>query len=585
MTDEEYTMRHSGFDHRKYAPNPGIAKPDRRWPDRRIERAPRFASVDLRDGNQALERPMSVEQKLRFFELLVRVGLTEIEVGFPSASEADFLFTRRLIEENRIPETVTIQILTQARKDLIQRSFAALRGVRRAIVHVYNSTNPTQREQVFGLDRQGVRNIAEQGARWVQEAAAEYPETEWIFQYSPESYSQTEADYVVEIVDAVNVIWRPDLGQKVIINLPATVELSTPNVFADQVEWFIDHCAMREHFLLSLHTHNDRGTGVAAAELGLLAGADRLEGTLFGNGERTGNMDLITVAMNLYSQGIAPGIDLSDMEAIEAVYRECTGLTVPPRHPWVGQLVYTAFSGSHQDAIRKGMQHFAHHGGVWQVPYLPIDPRDLGRQYEAIVRINSQSGKGGIAYVLERDHGITVPRWLAMDFARTVQEYADQSGLEVHSATIWSLFEKRYLQSATHWHLLGYRLSRQGARVDVVVEVAIADKVEVLQGSGDGVICALVAAMERRFGQRIEVQEFAEHALEQGTQARAMAMILLTVQGQPQTGVAIAEDTAGATIQAVFAALGTTLPERIAAESAVASSQATQTPDLQTELA
>lgn len=552
-------MISNGFDHRKYAPAPVLRKPDRRWPDRRIEQAPQFASVDLRDGNQALERPMSVEQKLRFFDLLVAIGVTEIEVGFPSASQADFDFTRRLIEENRIPAHVTIQILTQAREDLIARSYVALQGVRRAIVHVYNSTNPAQREQVFGLDRAGVLRIAENGARWVKEAAAAYPETEWTFQYSPESYSQTEADYVVEVVDAVNRIWRPDRGQRVIINLPATVEMSTPNVFADQVEWFIDHCAMREHFTLSLHTHNDRGTGVAAAELGLLAGADRLEGTLFGNGERTGNMDLITVAMNLYSQGVDPKLDLSNMEEIERVYRECTDLPVHPRHPWAGELVYTAFSGSHQDAIGKGLQHYRRSGGVWNVPYLPIDPRDLGRRYEAVVRINSQSGKGGVAHVLERDHGIRLPRWLAIDFARRVQTHADATGAEVTSETVWTLFERSYLQAETLGRLSGYRLKRQGDAVEVDVQIDTGTVVQRLQGRGEGAVDALVAAVERQCGVRIQVCEFVEHALDHHTRARAMAAVLVAVDGQQRPGVAIAEDTAAASIQAVLSAVGAAL--------------------------
>ena len=550
-------MSHASFDHRKYAPAPVIAKPDRRWPDRRITRAPLFASVDLRDGNQALERPMSVEQKLRFFDLLVAIGLTEIEVGFPSASQADFDFTRRLIEEGRIPPQVTIQVLTQARPDLIARSFEALTGVPRAIVHVYNSTSPVQREQVFGLDRAGVRGIAENGARWVRDAAAAYPETEWTFQYSPESYSATEPDYAVEVVDAVNAIWRPDQGQRVIVNLPATVEVTTPNAFADQVEWFCDRVAMREHFVLSLHTHNDRGTGVAAAELGLLAGADRLEGTLFGNGERTGNMDLITVAMNLYSQGIDPTLDLSDMEGIEKVYRDCTALPVHPRHPWAGELVYTAFSGSHQDAIRKGLGHRARHGGTWSVPYLPIDPLDLGRRYEAVVRINSQSGKGGVAHVLERDHGISLPRWLAVEFARQVQVEAEVTGAEVNSSAVRSLFERFYLEVPAEWRLAGYRMHRQGGQVEIDVQLEQAGVVQRLTARGDGVVSALVSALERRYGVVLEVVEFDEHALEHSTGARALAAVAITVNGIRVAGAAIAEDSAGAAVQALLTALAT----------------------------
>jgi len=564
--------RDSHYDHRKYTPAPKIAKPDRRWPDQQIQRAPLFASVDLRDGNQALEQPMTVDQKLRFFELLVAIGLTEIEVGFPSASQPDFEFTRRLIEENRIPEGVTIQVLTQARHDLIERTFVALSGVKRAIVHVYNSTNPVQREQVFGLDRDGVRRIAEQGARWVRDAAARYPQTEWSFQYSPESYSATEPDYVVEVVNAVNAIWRPDQGQRVIINLPATVEISTPNVFADQVEWFCDHVAGREHFELSLHTHNDRGTGVAAAELGVLAGADRLEGTLFGNGERTGNMDLITVALNLYSQGVDPGLDLSDMAHIETVYRECTGLPVHPRHPWAGELVYTAFSGSHQDAIGKGIAHHKRVGGPWQVPYLPIDPRDLGRRYEAVVRINSQSGKGGVAHVLERDHGIRLPRWLAVEVARVVQAQAEVSGREVDSATIHALFEQHFVHVPAHWRLAGYRLQRQGEQVDIDVQLARGAVIQRLTARGEGVVSALVTALERQYGFPLAVVEFDEHALEHRTGARALAAVALQIAGQRVAGVAIAEDSAGAAVQAVLTAMarakGVAEPAAVAAVAA-----------------
>jgi len=548
-------MEPTRFDHRKYASAPVMDKPDRRWPSRRIERAPRLASVDLRDGNQALERPMSVEQKLRYFDLLVRIGLTEIEVGFPAASQPDFDFARRLIEEGRIPDHVTIQVLTQAREDLIRRTYEALQGVPRAIVHVYNSTNPAQREQVFGLDRAGVRQIAENGARWVRDIAHEYPQTQWTFQYSPESYSATEPEYAVEVVDAVNAIWRPDQGQKVIINLPATVELTLPNVFADQVEWFCDHVALREHFVVSLHTHNDRGTGVAASELGILAGADRLEGTLFGNGERTGNMDIVTLAMNLYSQGVDPTLDLSGIEEIEAVYRACTGLPVHPRHPWAGELVYTAFSGSHQDAIRKGMAHYQKKGGSWQVPYLPIDPRDLGRRYEAVVRINSQSGKGGVAHVLERDHGIAVPRWLAVDFARVVQAEAEASGAEVNSRTVRELFERVYLEVSPEWRLSGYRLNRQGSQVEIDVRLVRDGVVQRLTARDDGVVAALVNALQRQFGMEIEVVEFDEHALEHSTGGRALAAVALVVDGARTIGAAVAEDSAGAAVQAVLTAL------------------------------
>ncbi|MEB8476193.1 2-isopropylmalate synthase [Acidithiobacillus ferriphilus] len=455
------------FNHRRYRAFAPIHKPDRRWPNRRMHHAPVWTSVDLRDGNQALISPMSVERKLRIFDLLVRMGFREIEVGFPAASQPDFDFVRRIIEEDRIPEQVTIQVLTQAREALIDRTYEALKGVRRAIVHVYNSTNPAQREQVFGLDREGVKAIAVRGAEWVKVGAARSPETEWIFQYSPESFSTTELDYAVDVCEAVNAVWRPDQGQAVILNLPATVESSMPNVFADQIEWFCDHLRGREHVQISVHNHNDRGCAVAAAELAVLAGADRVEGTLFGNGERTGNMDILTMAMNLYSQGIDPQLDMSMGTEIAEIYTACTGMVVPPRHPWFGELVYTAFSGSHQDAIRKGMQHRrGREDAVWEVPYLPVDPADLGRKYEEVVRINSQSGKGGVAHVLERDHGISLPRWLAQDFSAVVQAASEQEMGEVSSAQIFALFENHYCHPAEDWHLRRYRLSREGEQVD-----------------------------------------------------------------------------------------------------------------------
>ncbi|OOC11489.1 MULTISPECIES: 2-isopropylmalate synthase [Thioalkalivibrio] len=544
------------FDHTKYAPFPPIDKADRRWPAQRTTAAPRFCAVDLRDGNQALVHPMSVEQKMRFFEVLVDIGLKEIEIGFPAASQIDFDFTRRLVDEQRIPEGVYVQVLTQAREDLIARTFEALEGAPRAVVHVYNSTNPAQREQVFRMDRDGIRGIAENGARWVRDYAAKYPQTDWIFQYSPESFSTTELDYAVEVVDAVTAIWRPDRGQKVVINLPATVESATPNVFADQVEWFCDHVQHREHICVSLHTHNDRGTGVAAAELGLLAGADRLEGTLFGNGERTGNMDLVTVGMNLYSQGIDPTIDLSDMERLMEVYKECTDMPIHPRHPWAGELVYTAFSGSHQDAIRKGLAHYREHGGHWNVPYLPIDPGDLGRRYEEVVRINSQSGKGGVTHVLERDYGIELPRWLAVEFARIVQQDAEASGEEVTSQRIHELFEKHYLAPVPGWDLVRYEMEKEGPVVRLDATVGPPGQETRLNGAGHGAVEALAEALHASRGVEVRVSHFDEHAVEAGTEARAMAAVDVSVDGERSVGVALGEDTTAATLQAVLNAAG-----------------------------
>ncbi|WP_018950402.1 2-isopropylmalate synthase [Thioalkalivibrio sp. ALMg11] len=557
------------FDHTKYAPFPPIDKSDRRWPAQQTTVAPRFCAVDLRDGNQALVHPMSVEQKMRFFDVLVGIGLTEIEIGFPAASQIDYDFTRRLIEEDRIPEGVYIQVLTQAREDLIAKTFEALKGAPRAVVHVYNSTNPAQREQVFRMDRDGVRGIAENGARWVRDHAAKYPQTDWIFQYSPESFSTTELDFAVEVVDAVNAIWRPDQGQKVVINLPATVESATPNVFADQVEWFCDQVQYREHFCISLHTHNDRGTGVAAAELGLLAGADRLEGTLFGNGERTGNMDLVTVGMNLYSQGIDPTIDLSDMERLMDVYKECTDMPINPRHPWAGELVYTAFSGSHQDAIRKGLAHYKEKGDHWNVPYLPIDPSDLGRRYEEVVRINSQSGKGGVSHVLERDYGMELPRWLAIEFARIVQKDAETSQIEVSSKRIHELFEQHYLTPVTGWDLVRYEIEKDGPVVRLDATMGPPGRESRLRGEGHGAVAALTSAMQAERGVQVKVTHFDEHAMESGTEARAMAAVDVQVDGERSVGVALGEDTTAATLQAVLNATGRRLGERAVEPAAV----------------
>ena len=544
------------FDHRKYRPFPAVAMRERRWPGRLIETAPVWCSVDLRDGNQALVQPMSVAQKTRLFEMLVKLGFKEIEVGFPAASQPDFDFVRKLVEDRLIPEDVTIQVLTQARETLVERTYEALRGVRRAIVHIYNSTNPAQREQVFRLDREGVKAIAVQGARAVKAGAERHPGTDWVFQYSPESFSQTELDFAVEVVDAVTAVWRPQDGQSVIINLPATVESATPNVFADQVEWFCDHVAQREHLVVSLHTHNDRGCAVAAAELGLLAGADRVEGTLFGNGERTGNMDIVTLAMNLYSQGIDPRLDLSDTAEILACYTACTQMPVHPRHPWVGELVFTAFSGSHQDAIRKGMLRYRDQAGHWEVPYLPIDPRDLGRRYEEVVRINSQSGKGGVAYVLERDHGIRLPRWLALDFSKVVQADAETSGGEVDSRRIRELFGATYGAPAVDWTLHSYDLHRAGDQVRADIKLGAEAGIKLLRGRGHGAVEALVDALARWQGLAVDVEQFDEHALQEGTDAEAMAAVCVRIGTTTGTGVAFAEDTTAAALQAVLSAVG-----------------------------
>jgi 2-isopropylmalate synthase len=561
----------SRFDYRKYGPFPPVPMERRRWPDQIISAAPDWCSVDLRDGNQALVQPMSVDQKMRMFHLLVGLGFKEIEVGFPAASQPDYDFVRRIIDEGCIPDDVTIQVLTQAREELIGRTYAALSGVRRAIVHVYNSTNPAQREQVFGLDRDGVKAIAVRGAQAVKEGARAYPHTEWTFQYSPESFSNTELDYAVEVVDAVNDVWRPQEGQRVIINLPATVESATPNVFADQIEWFCAHVRHRDHLRISVHTHNDRGCAVAAAELAVMAGADRVEGTLFGNGERTGNMDILTMAMNLYSQGVAPGLDLANAGEIIECYTECTRMPVHPRHPWVGELVYTAFSGSHQDAIRKGMAHHQD-GNPWQVPYLPIDPRDLGRRYEEVVRINSQSGKGGVAHVLERDFGVSVPRWLAQEFSKKVQADAERCGSEIASVRMWELFRQHYLTPAADWRMQRYDLHRDGGRVHADLQVGGEGATSHLRGSGNGVVEALVDALARQRGVNVQVEAFDEYAVGEGTDAEAMACVRVRLGDTRASSVALAEDTTTAALQAVLSAAGAALAAGVEVEPVAAGS-------------
>ncbi|AZT84177.1 2-isopropylmalate synthase [Marinobacter sp. NP-4(2019)] len=562
------------FDHRKYVAFTPVAKKDRRWPDRVIEKAPTWCAVDLRDGNQALVKPMSVAQKQRLFDLLVKLGFKEIEIGFPAASQPDFDFCRKLIEEDRIPSDVKIQVLTQARPELIERTYEALQGAKQAIVHVYNSTSTVQREQVFGLDRDGIRDIAVNGARLVKEIAGRHPETDWTFQYSPESFTGTELDFAAEVIDAVNDVWRPDQGQPVIINLPATVEMATPNVFADQIEWICDQVRYREHISISVHTHNDRGCAVAAAELAVMAGADRVEGTLMGNGERTGNMDLVTMAMNLYSQGIDPTLDLSGMAEITEVVEACTEISTHPRHPYAGELVFTAFSGSHQDAIRKCLSK-RKDGDVWNVAYLPIDPRDLGRRYEEVVRINSQSGKGGVAYVLERDYKITLPRWLQIEFSKVVQGEAEINGGEIDSLTIHRLFEERYLKVHKAWALTSYDLHRDEDGVMAVVSMGQEHPVR-LEGRGLGAVEAVSAALEERYGVKVAVEAYDEFALGEGTNANALACIRLTANGTHCSAAALAEDTTSATLQALFSAVAQVVdvPADTAVEEAVESAGA-----------
>lgn len=542
------------FNHKKYRSFQVPKRPERRWPDKTLTQAPTWCAVDLRDGNQALVKPMTVAQKTRLFTLLVELGFKEIEVGFPAASQPDFDFVRKLIEEDLVPEDVTIQVLTQAREELIARSFEALKGARRAVVHLYNSTSRVQREKVFRMDVEGVKNIAVQGARWVQDMAAQHPDTEWVFQYSPESFTGTELSVAAEVVNAVIDVWQPQIGQEVIINLPATVEVSMPNVYADMVEWMCDHIHQREHVTVSLHTHNDRGCGVAAAELGVLAGADRVEGTLLGNGERTGNMDLVTMGMNLYSQGIDPGIDFSRMKDIVSTVEAVTDITTHPRHPYAGELVFTAFSGSHQDAIRKCLATYEE-GDVWEIAYLPIDPRDVGRRYEEVVRINSQSGKGGVLHVLERDYGMTMPRWMQIEFSRVVQAVAEEEAAELDGARIHALFNEHYLSVPAGWQLTDYDLQRSAGVVAVGVKLN-GGSAAVLQGQGQGGIEALVSAIEAHANAVVSVEAFDEFAITDGTDAKAMACVCLLVNEVQVSAVAIARDTTEAALQAVLSAVG-----------------------------
>ena len=557
----------SRFDHRRYQPFPPVPMATRRWPDRQIRQAPRWCSVDLRDGNQALIEPMTATQKSRMWDLLLKLGFREIEVGFPSASGHDFAFLRELIENDRIPADVTVQVLTQAREDLIRRTFEALEGVPRAIVHVYNSTSTVQREQVFGLDREGIKAIAVNGARRVMEQAAHYPDTDWTFQYSPESFTGTELDFAVEACDAVTAVWQPTPARKCIINLPATVEMSTPNVYADQIEWFCDRVARRDSIIVSLHTHNDRGCAVAAAELGVMAGADRVEGTLLGNGERTGNMDIVTMAMNLYSQGVDPELDLAGMDEIIQTYKECNQLPVHPRHPYAGELVFTAFSGSHQDAIKKCLRHRAGDDDApWEVAYLPIDPADIGRSYQEVIRINSQSGKGGVAYVMHADHGYELPRWLQIDFSAAVQALAEDSEGEVQSDAIFALFERTYLQDRLRWTLGDYQISRADGVDRLQVELCEASRRHPLSGSGNGVVAAFVDAMEGFIGKPVVLVEYSEHALSHSADAEAVSYIQLSVDGERVCGVGRSHDIVQASLNAILGAVNRAAPA--AAEAA-----------------
>lgn len=554
--------KNSQFDHRKYRPFAFAPKlTERTWCDKTITQAPLWCSVDLRDGNQALIEPMSLEQKMRFFKLLVEIGFKEIEIGFPSAAQVEYNFTRKLIEEGHIPDDVTVQVLVQAREHLIARTFEALKGVKRAIVHVYNSTSKVQRDKVYKADHAEITKIAVEGAALLKKMAAQHPDTEWIFEYSPESFSQTETDFAVEVCDAVCQVWRPDLGQKVILNLPGTVESSTPNVYADQVEYFCRNLAMRSHVTISLHTHNDRGTAIAASELGLMAGADRIEGTLLGNGERTGNMDIMVMAMNLYSQGVDPQLDFSHMSEVAQVVSECNQLPIHPRHPYVGELVFTAFSGSHQDAIKKSLDYNAANPetqDLWDVAYLPIDPAHIGRGYQDVVRINSQSGKGGVAYILQRDFGFKLPRWTQIDFSRVVQQEAEQRQTELTSDDVIGVFEATYLNQ-DKLVLQDYAINNASGSVSFSGAISQAGETLAINGQGNGALSAFVDGLARTLGKDIHVINYAEHALTQNevtsTDASAVAYLQLNVDGEIYSGIGTCTSTVSAMLKATLSAL------------------------------
>ncbi len=544
--------------------------PDRTWPDKRIEKAPRWCAVDLRDGNQALIEPMDVERKLRMFDLLVRMGFKEIEVGFPSASQTDFDFVRRLIDEDRIPTDVTIQVLTQAREHLIERTYESLRGARNAIVHLYNSTSILQRDVVFRASEDEIMDIATHGAMLCLKYEETIPDTQVFYEYSPESYTGTELEYAVKVCNAVLDVWKPTPERKVIINLPATIEMATPNVYADSIEWMNRHLDYRDSVVLSLHPHNDRGTAVAAAELGYLAGADRIEGCLFGNGERTGNVDLVTLGMNLFSQGIDPQLDFSDIDTIRRTVEYCNQLDVHPRHPWGGDLVFTAFSGSHQDAIKKGLERMESDASkqgvtvddlVWAVPYLPIDPRDVGRSYEAVIRVNSQSGKGGVAYLMKTEYHLDLPRRLQIEFSRVVQREADATGTEMTAARLWENFEDEYLPSPhpdRQWGrfaLHGTRTSSSDAGPDTLAaDIADAGVAVTIEGAGNGPVAAFVQALATR-GVEVDVLDYAEHAMTAGGDANAAAYVECRIGEQTWWGVGIDPSITTATLKAIISAV------------------------------
>ena len=545
----------------KYRPFKSVDLAERTWPSNTITRSPLWCSVDLRDGNQALIEPMGEERKLRMFNLLLEIGFKEIEVGFPSASQTDFDFVRKIIKENLIPNDVTIQALTQARPELIKKTFEALEGAKKAILHVYNSTSTLQRKVVFNSDEAGIKKIAIDGAKWVKEESELYDQTDWSFEYSPESFTGTELPYAVEVCNAVNEIWQPNEQKKTIMNLPATVEMASPNTYADQIEWMCRNLQDRENVIVSLHPHNDRGTAVAATELGVMAGADRIEGTLFGFCERTGDVDIVTLALNMLTQGVDPHLDFSNINPIMREAEYCNQLPVHPRHPYAGDLVFTAFSGSHQDAIKKGLTELRNSNQeLWEVPYLPIDPSDVGRSYEAVIRINSQSGKGGVAYLLEKDHGLSMPRRLQIEFSQVIQKIADESGKEISPSDIWDNFQETYLNSSGRYEFIEHHINsssnKDGTQSDeITIDLKHNTDVVTIEGCGNGPIDAMIDAIKKSFNLEIKISDYHQHAISSGSDAKAVAYSELILANKSVWGVGMHQNTVIAGLLSVISGL------------------------------
>ena len=539
---------------KKYKPFSSVELRDRTWPDKKITKAPIWCSVDLRDGNQALIEPMGHEKKVKMFELLCSLGFKEIEIGFPAASQTDYDFVRYLIEKKKIPNDVTIQVLTQSRQHIIEKTFESLIGIDKAIVHFYNSTSALQRKVVFDDDEEGIKKIAIDGALLIKELSKKYNKTNWRFEYSPESFTGTEVDFAAEVCNEVVNILKPCSDEKIIINLPATVEMSSPNVYGDQIEWMIRNLNNRENVIVSLHPHNDRGTAVGAAEIGVMAGADRVEGTLFGNGERTGNVDIVTLALNLLTQGVDPELELNNINHVIREVEYCNQLPVHPRHPYAGDLVFTAFSGSHQDAIKKGLSAISQSNNpYWEVPYLPIDPSDLGRTYEAVVRINSQSGKGGIAYILEKDHGVSLPRRLQISLSTKIQKVADETGKELLSHEIWDIFDKNFIQGPNKAELISFELNTiDGENDSIKVEAKLNQNKLEFSGSGNGPIDAMIQGINEKMGLNLSVTDYHQHSLGTGSDAKAVAYIEVSDGNKTRWGVGIDENTIRASLRAIM---------------------------------